>query len=147
MLGLLLHDPEIYRKKLIEYKTDAAELIIVSMGTIAETVKVVVDNARSRGIRVGAARVVMFRPFPDSLLSEVLSRASRIAVIDRNISLGFGGVLWGEVRGLAAGGTIVQNYLAGLGGGDVRPEHIEEMVTEISARERAGEPVFIGVGE
>ena len=89
----------------------------------------------------------MFRPFPDTLLREALSRASRIAVIDRNISLGFGGVLWGEVRGLAAGGTIVQNYLAGLGGGDVRPEHIEEMVTEISARERAGEPVFIGVGE
>ena len=68
-------------------------------------------------------------------------------MIDRNISLGFGGVLWGEVRGLAGRGAIVQNYVAGIGGGDVRPEHIEELVTDVYARKVAGEPVFIGVGE
>ncbi|HMK35467.1 MAG TPA: hypothetical protein VK463_10395 [Desulfomonilaceae bacterium] len=131
----------------IPYRADDAELLIVSMGTIAETVKGVVDKARSRGLRLGAVRVMMFRPFPAALLSRVYSGVPRIAVIDRNISLGFGGVLWGEVRGLAEPGAIVQNYVAGIGGGDVRPEHIEEMVTDIMSRKAAGEPVFIGVGE
>ena len=45
-------------------------------------------------------------------------------MIDRNIGLGLGGVLWSETRGLADPGAVVQNYMAGLGGGDVRPEHI-----------------------
>ena len=131
----------------IAYRTDDAEVIIVSMGTISETVMGVVDKARSRGVRLGAVRIVMFRPFPEKLLKEALAKASRIAVIDRDISLGFGGVLWGEVRGLVPAGTIVQNYVAGIGGGDVRPEHIEEMVADICAKNVAGEPVVIGVGE
>jgi pyruvate/2-oxoacid:ferredoxin oxidoreductase alpha subunit len=130
----------------IAYRTDDAELIIVSMGTIAATINTVVDEARSRGLRLGSVRVTMFRPFPGELLRRTFSKAIRIAVIDRNISLGFGGVLWGEVRGLAASGCVVQNYVAGIGGGDVRPEHIEEMVTDICTRKVAGEPVFVGVG-
>ena len=89
----------------------------------------------------------MFRPFPAELLSRILSGVPRIAVIDRDISLGFGGVLSGELRGLVQPGTIVQNSLAGIGGGDVRPEHIQRMVNDISERRITGEPVFIGVGE
>jgi pyruvate/2-oxoacid:ferredoxin oxidoreductase alpha subunit len=131
----------------VPYKTEDAQLLIVSMGTISETVKGVVDRARSRGIRLGSVRVTMFRPFPVEVLSRMLSGASRVAVIDRNISLGFGGVLWGEIRGLCAPGAIIQNYVAGVGGGDVRPEHIEGMITDLSSRNSAGEPVFIGVGE
>ena len=48
----------------IPYRADDAELLIVSMGTISETVNGVVDSARSRGLRLGAVRVMMFRPFP-----------------------------------------------------------------------------------
>jgi pyruvate/2-oxoacid:ferredoxin oxidoreductase alpha subunit len=131
----------------IPYRADDAELLIVSMGTVSATVKGVVDRARTRGLRLGALRVMMFRPFPADLLSQVLSGIPRIAVIDRNISLGFGGVLWGEMRGLAQPGAIVQNYVAGVGGGDVRPEHIEEIVADVCERKVAGEPVFMGVGE
>jgi pyruvate/2-oxoacid:ferredoxin oxidoreductase alpha subunit len=141
IFGRRLPDP------IVPYRADDAELLVVSMGTIAETVNSVVDRARSRGLRWGSVRVSMFRPFPAELLSRILSGAPRIAVIDRDISLGFGGVLWGEVRGLVQPGTIVQNYLAGIGGGDVRPEHVELMVTDILERKVAGEPVFIGVGE
>lgn len=131
----------------IPYRADDAELLVVSMGTASATVKTVVDRARSRGVRLGALRVVMFRPFPADSLRRVLSGIHRIAVIDRNVSLGFGGVLWGEIRGLAQPGAVVQDYVAGIGGGDVRPEHIEEMVADVCAREVAGEPVFVGVGE
>jgi pyruvate/2-oxoacid:ferredoxin oxidoreductase alpha subunit len=131
----------------ISYRAEDAELLIMSMGTISETINRVVDKARSRGMRLGAVRVMMFRPFPEEPLKKMFSGIPRIAVIDRNVSLGFGGVLWGEVRGLADPGAIVQNYVAGLGGGDVRPEHIEHMVNDACGRSIAGEPVFIGVGE
>jgi pyruvate/2-oxoacid:ferredoxin oxidoreductase alpha subunit len=131
----------------ILYRMEDAELVIVAMGTIAETVNRVVDAARSRGLKVGSVRVMMFRPFPADLLSRALSGVPRIAVVDRNISLGFGGVLWGEARALTDPGAIVQNYVTGLGGGDVRPEHIEEMLNDLCEREAAGEPVFMGVGE
>ncbi len=141
VFGRQLPDP------VISYRTEDADLVVVSMGTIAETVNGVVDRARSRGIRLGSVRVVMFRPFPGDMLGRALSGASRIAVIDRNISLGFGGILWGEARGLVGPSAVVQNYVAGIGGGDVRPEHIEEMITDLNGRKVAGEPVFIGVGE
>jgi len=131
----------------IPYRTEDAELLIVSMGTISETINRVVDRCRSRGLRVGSVRVMMFRPFPADLLRRAFLGVPRIAVVDRNISLGFGGVLWGEARGVADPGAMVQNYVAGIGGGDVRPEHIEEMLTDLHSREAAGEPIFMGVGE
>lgn len=131
----------------VTYRTQDAELALVSMGTIAETANRVVDNLRDHGLKVGSIRVSMFRPFPSDALKQAFSGISRIAVIDRDISLGFGGALWGEVRALAEPGAIVQNFVTGLGGGDVRPEHIEEMVTDALGRKASGSPVFIGVGE
>jgi len=67
----------------------------------------------------------------------------RIAVIDRDISLGFGGVLWGELRGLADPETVVQNYITGLGGGDVCPEHLENMLSDLYARAFADAPAMM----
>ncbi|MFH0823791.1 MAG: pyruvate ferredoxin oxidoreductase [Pseudomonadota bacterium] len=131
----------------VSYRTEDADTLLVSMGTIVETIDRVVDRARSRGSRIGSVRVTMFRPFPEKQLKEAFRTASRIAVIDRNVSLGIGGVLWSESRGLAGPGTIVRNYIAGIGGGDVRPHHVEEMVADLCNRESAGDPLFIGVGE
>jgi pyruvate/2-oxoacid:ferredoxin oxidoreductase alpha subunit len=129
------------------YRTEDAELVLVSMGTIAETANRVVDNLRDAGPKVGSVRVTMFRPFPSDALKKAFSGISRIAVIDRDISFGFGGALWGEVRALAEPGAMVQNFITGLGGGDVRPGHIEKMVYDALERKAAGPPVFVGVGE
>jgi len=115
------------------YRTDDAETLIVSMGTIGATAERAVDMLRARGHRVGALRVRMFRPLPVAAIRKWFAGKKRIAVMDRNISLGFGGILWGEVRALADPGTVVQNYLVGLGGGDVRPEHIASMLADLLA--------------
>lgn len=131
----------------VTYRIEGAELAIVSMGTIAETVNRAVDDLRDRGLRIGSIRVSMFRPFPFDALKQAFSGIPRLAVIDRDISLGFGGVLWGEARALAEPDAIVQNFVTGLGGGDVRPDHIQEMVTDALGRKASGPPVFIGVGE
>ena len=95
---------------------------------------------------LGAVRVRTFRPFPAAQLADAFRGARRIAVLDRNASLGFGGVLWGEARGQAAPGTIVQGYMVGLGGGDVRSGHVEAILADLSSRPTAGAPVMVEAG-
>ncbi len=128
------------------YRTEDADALVVSMGTIGATAERAVDILRARGQRVGAVRVRMFRPLPAEALRRVFAGRWRIAVIDRDVSLGFGGVLWGEVRALADTGAVVQNYLAGLGGGDVRPEHIIGMLDDLLPRREAGVPELVEAG-
>lgn len=125
------------------YRAEDAETLIVSMGTIGATAERVVDRLRARGQRVGALRVRLFRPLPSEAIKRCFAGKKNIAVIDRNISLGFGGVLWGETRALAGPGTVVQNYMAGLGGGDVRPEHLETMLADLQPRRVAGLPAMM----
>jgi pyruvate/2-oxoacid:ferredoxin oxidoreductase alpha subunit len=84
----------------------------------------------------------MFRPFPEQALVEALSGARRVAVLDRDISLGFGGVLWGELRGCLPREVLTQGYVLGLGGGDIRPEHLSGILDDILARDEAAAPVI-----
>ena len=130
----------------VAYRAEDADALVVSMGTIASTVERVVDAARARGERLGAVRVRMFRPFPAERLARTFRGVKRIAVLDRDVSLGFGGVLWGEARGVAEPGAIVQGYMVGLGGGDVRPEHVAAIAADLRARDAAGAPLFVEAG-
>jgi pyruvate/2-oxoacid:ferredoxin oxidoreductase alpha subunit len=149
------HQTEMHREQHIEamkqvpvpYRMDDAEIAIVSMGTTASTVRTAVDAARKRGIKAGGVRVRLFRPLPENSIATALRACSRVAVMDRNLSPGLGGILWGEIRGLAQPKAVVQNYLVGLGGGDIRPEHVEWIIQDVTARDQAGEPVFMEAGE
>ncbi|HEX5133167.1 MAG TPA: transketolase C-terminal domain-containing protein, partial [Candidatus Krumholzibacteria bacterium] len=132
---------------IVPYRMEDADLVIVSMGTTASTVRAAVDTARARGIKAGGLRVRMLRPLPEAALRTALGGRKRVAVIDRNVSPGLGGVVWAESRSLVDPHTIVQNYLVGLGGGDIRPEHIERIIEDVSSREAAGAPVFMEAGE
>lgn len=130
----------------VPYRMEDAELVLLSMGTMANTVERSVERARERGIKAGALRLRMLRPLPASLLQRLLAGKTRVAILDRNISLGFGGVLWGECRNSCESDALVQNYILGLGGGDVRPEHIEQVIGDLSARESAEQPIMLEVG-
>ena len=127
----------------VPYRAEDAEILIVSMGTIGVTAERAVDKLREKGQRVGSLRVRLFRPLPTEAIRACYAGKKRIAVIDRNIGLGLGGVLWSETRCLADPGTVVQNYVAGLGGGDVRPEHILAMLADLKSREISGAPALM----
>lgn len=130
---------------LVPYKCDDAETLIVSMGTIPITAERAVDQLRAEGKMVGSLRVRLFRPLPEAAIRAAFAGKKRVAVIDRNIGLGMGGVLWSDTRALADPGTVVQDYLAGMGGGDIRPEHIVKVVADIEAREASGTPMLMEV--
>ena len=130
----------------VAYRAEDAETLVVTMGSLFSAAQRAVDAARARGEKVGALRVRTFRPFPAALLAGAFRGARRVAVLDRNVSLGFGGVLWGEARGLAAPGAIAQGYMIGVGGGDVRPGHVEAALADLAARAEAGAPVLMEAG-
>ncbi len=61
-----------------------AKNIIISMGSVTETIKLVVDDLNNKGAKVGVVNVTLFRPFSQEYLREVIpANVSRIAVLDR----------------------------------------------------------------
>ncbi len=129
----------------VSYRTEDADLVLVSMGTTASTVRRAVDLARERGIKVGGVRLARLRPFPLRELRSALAGKKRIGVLDRDISLGLGGVLWSEAHVCAPSYALVQNYILGLGGGDIRPEHVLARIEDLAARDHAGAPEIVEV--
>lgn len=131
----------------VPYRMEDAEIVVISMGTTASTVRTAVDEARERGVKVGALRVRFFRPLPEAELRKHLVGRERVVILDRDISLGHGGILWSEIRALADDGALVQNYILGLGGGDIRPGHITEILADVQDRVDSGRPEILQIGQ
>ncbi len=129
----------------VGYRSEDAELVLLSMGTTASTTRHAVDLARARGIKAGSVRLSRLRPFPVRELRAALAGKKRIGVLDRDISLGLGGVLWSEALACVPSNALVQNYILGLGGGDIRPEHVLARIEDLAAREHAGAPEIVEV--
>ncbi len=133
------------------YRTDGAELLLVTSGTITSTARHVVDARRDRGEAVGLVKVKMFRPFPTDALREALTGASRIAVLDRNISPGHGGIFAEEIRSALYDVPPERRprlfgYVIGLGGRDVTPPVIDAVVDRsLEAAEPEREDLWVGV--
>lgn len=130
------------------FETDDAELVLVASGTIATTAREVVRQRRDAGEKIGLVKVKMFRPFPEAALRAACQSAKRVAVLDRNYAAGVGGVFWQDTRAAFQGhrdDVLIQNYLAGLCGGDVTPAVIEEILDDLASRSAAGEPVWTGI--
>lgn len=112
------------------YRLDDAETAIVAMGSICGTIKDAIDEMRAAGKKVGLLKIRVFRPFPSEEIVQALSNVKRVAVLDKNISLGSKGAVAIEVRDALYGSTIpVKDYILGLGGRDVRKKDIAEIVS------------------
>ena len=130
------------------FETDDAEAILIASGTMATTVREVVRARRAAGEKIGLVKLKMFRPFPNEALRDICKSAARIAVLDRNYAAGAGGIFWQETRAAFQGyrdDLLIQNYLAGLCGGDVTPAIIDEILADLRARESVGDPVWMGI--
>ena len=70
--------------RVMTYRTDDADYLIVGQGSLIPTAEAVADWMREeRGIKVGVVNLVMFRPFPGDLLSQVLRGRNGVAVLER----------------------------------------------------------------
>lgn len=111
------------------YRCEDAEIILVSYGTIAGTVKEAVDRMRDQGTAVGVLKIRYFRPFPIQDLQKILPKAKKVGVIDRAISYGHAGPFFTEVKAVMEGYKLpLYGFIAGLGGRDVSIENIFEIL-------------------
>ncbi|HEY8135337.1 MAG TPA: 2-oxoacid:acceptor oxidoreductase family protein [Candidatus Limnocylindrales bacterium] len=65
------------------YLTREAEHVVVSMGTIADSARDVVDHLRATGVRAGGVTVTSFRPFPATQIAAALADARSVAIVER----------------------------------------------------------------
>ena len=130
---------------------DDAEIVFVTSGTITSTARLVLENLRGRGEKLGILKIKLFRPFPVEEIRKALKGAKKIAVIDRNFSFGASGIFAQEVRAALCNAPVhapVFGYIAGIGGRDVTPEVLEEIYWKTknsAAPER--ESIWIGLQE
>ena len=127
------------------YMCDDAEVIIIAMGSLCGTIKAVIDNMRTEGHKVGLLRVIAFRPFPKEDIYNAIKNADRVAVLDKNISLGIGGVLFNEIK--AKMDVDARGFILGLGGRDVSNEDIRNII-EITKNSTESDTInWIGLKE
>jgi len=124
------------------FETDDADTIMIACNTMARTLRNVVIERRAKGEKIGMIRTKLFRPFPRKELLAAIGSAKRVGVLDRNHSPGSGGIFWQEIAATLMGNSdvLLQDYLVGLGGGDVTPENINAIIDDLSRRETASEP-------
>jgi len=132
------------------YRTEDADLLLVTSGTITSTARHVVDERRAGGEKVGLVKVKMFRPFPTDELRGLLGGVDRVAVLDRNISPGHGGIFAEEIRSAlydvpSEDRPTLFGYVLGLGGRDVTPAVIEGVIDNTRSKARP-ERVDLWVG-
>jgi pyruvate ferredoxin oxidoreductase alpha subunit len=112
------------------YRTQDADFAFVMIGSFATKAKDAVDRLRDAGQKIGLVRPRLLRPFPEARLREILTGKKGAAVIDQNISLGKGGVLFAELASALYGqkeAPILTSFIGGLGGRDLAPEEFYEM--------------------
>jgi pyruvate ferredoxin oxidoreductase alpha subunit len=134
-----------YYKPVETYKTDGAEILLVTMGSISETAMTAVDAMREAGKKVGVVRLRLWRPFPVDELVQAVKGAKALAVLDRAMSLnGICGPVCGEVKSTLYDRGMhphIQNFIAGLGGRDVTVENFMEMADGVAASADRGDPM------
>ena len=115
-----------------EYRGDDADVLIVTMGSLAGTAREAVDRLRDTGTRAGLFKLRLFRPFPTETLRIALGGGRTLIVMDRNFSPGLGGMLHQELKAALYGldnPPPLHGIMVGVGGVNVTPTKMQELVS------------------
>ena len=107
------------------------KMALVTSGTITSTARQILMENREFE-EVGLLKIKMFRPFPAEEIAEALRDVEKVAVIDRNISLGHKGIFLQEIQSALAWlekKLTAFGFITGLGGLDVTGEIIKEAIS------------------
>lgn len=120
-----------------EYRTEDADIVIVTIGGMTGTGKDAVDIAREKGIKAGLVKLRFIRPFPAERIAKALSGKKAFCVIDRSCCFGWSqGPMHMEVK--AALADVDEKYahfsaIGGLGGADISLKHILDTIDVLDA--------------
>ncbi len=118
------------------YDCDDADTIVVALGSVLGTIKDVVDELRDDGQKIGAVKIISFRPFPLAQLRSALEGAKRVVVLEKSLAPGLGGVVASNVRMALRGLTTpVYTVIAGLGGRPITKSSLHRVFAEAMSDE------------
>ena len=112
-----------------EYKVKDADTVFVAMGSVCGTIKEAIDGL-GKNKKVGLLKIISFRPFPADEIINSLSKAKKIIVIDKSLSLGTEGILANELKAAAYGKlkAKIEGEVVGLGGRDITQQSIVDLL-------------------
>jgi len=117
---------------LTSYRTAGARTVIVTLGSVAGTIKDTVDELN--GDPVGVIALTLYRPFPAAAMRAALASVEHVIVLERAFAPGAGGVVSADVRGALTGlPTRISTVVAGLGGRAVTKASVRAMLDQAAA--------------
>ncbi|MDF1556951.1 MAG: pyruvate ferredoxin oxidoreductase [ANME-2 cluster archaeon] len=126
-----------------EFMLDDAELVLVTQGSMSTTAKAAIMEMRSEGIKVGLLRLRVIRPWPAGAIVRALKDAKAVAVIDRNLAPGKGGIMFPEVVETLYhldDRPLVSSFVVGLGGNPQTEVKIKEITSKLKEDLVSGQP-------
>lgn len=130
-----------------KYKSDDADYIIITLGSISGLVKQTVDELRDQGEKVGLVRIRYMRPFPNEEISQAVQNAKAAAVLEKDISFGNEGTVYTNVNSALKKFGVevpVSNYIGGLGGRNISEEEIKTIFSSLKTNPSGVN--FLGIG-
>ncbi len=129
------------------YRLDDAEEVLVMAGSSVSTARVVIDRRRDNGEKVGLLKIRLFRPFPVSLFRTLLAGRRKVAVFDRNISPGYGGIFAQEIKSALYNLKESERpplfpFIGGLGGRDITEDTLNRLFDDMSKQERPDKDIY-----
>ena len=102
-----------------KYQMEDARMAIVTQGSISTTAQAEVNEMRKKGIKVGLLRLRVIRPLPKDEIKNALKDMEGVAIIDKNLAPGLGGITHSEIRDCLYDieeQPIMSSFVMGLGG-------------------------------
>ncbi|MEW8324800.1 MAG: transketolase C-terminal domain-containing protein [Candidatus Thiodiazotropha taylori] len=127
------------------YRTDDAETIIVTLGSVIGTISEVIDSLRDQGQKIGAISLRCYRPFPKEVLREALQDCQRVVVFEKCLAVGMGGIVAANVRMSIRGLNLpVYTVIGGLGGRPITRKSLAELFAK-AMKEDLDETTFLDI--
>ncbi len=138
-----------YEYLLWQYRTEKADTILLTMGSLANEASVAVDQLRKKGYKAGVVALRVFRPFPAEPLRQVLSDAKHLVIFDKNISYGNEGATCTETKAALFDSGLrptITSYIVGLGGKNVSAADLEAATLKgLEQKDPINGPHWLGV--
>ncbi len=128
------------------YRTEGADVVFVTMGSMCGTVREAVDALRDEGVAAGLLKIRLFRPLPAAELRRALAEVPCAIVLDRNYSPGVGGVVHQELKSVLfdmPNAPRLHGLLAGVGGLSVSAAAIKELAKTYRTAPASPEPIWV----
>jgi pyruvate ferredoxin oxidoreductase alpha subunit len=119
-----------------EIMVEDADVVLMTTGSVTGTARVVIEDLRKMGKKVGLIKLRVLRPFPVEQLKESVKNVKAYGVVDKNVSFGFEGSIFTNVNSCLAAMEKQPkgiNFIGGIGGRDITKEDLVKAYDELLA--------------